>query len=107
MKGREKMQVSFETDQTVLTAKISGELDHHVAKELREKIDLKLAGGIYNTLIFDFDNLSFMDSSGIAVIMGRVENLKALSGSVKLKLSDERIKKMLSISGVTEYVEFI
>ena len=101
------MQVSFETDKTVLTAKISGELDHHVAKELREKIDLKLAGGIYNTLIFDFGNLSFMDSSGIAVIVGRAENLKVLSGVVKVINCDERIKKMLTLSGVAEYVEFI
>ena len=101
------MQLTFEVDKTILIAKISGELDHHVAKELREKIDLKLAGGIYNTLIFDFENLSFMDSSGIAVIMGRVENLKALSGSVIIRGCDERIKKMLTISGVTEYLKLI
>ena len=53
------MKLEFEVTGTVLTAKISGELDHHVSKELREKIDLKLATGVYNTLIFDFNNLAF------------------------------------------------
>ena len=101
------MQLDFEVLKTVLIAKISGELDHHVAKKIRESIDLKLATGIYNTLVFDFTNLDFMDSSGIAVIMGRVKNMKAVSGVVKIKTHDEKIVKILKMSGMEEYAEFI
>ncbi len=99
--------LEFEINNTILTAKISGELDQHVSGELREAIDLKLATGIYNTLIFVFSDLPFMDSSGIAVIMGRVKNMQAVSGLVKVRTKDEKILKILTISGIDRYVEFI
>ncbi len=99
--------LEFEIANTTLIAKISGELDQHVAGDLREAIDLKLATGVYNTLIFDFSDLDFMDSSGIAVIMGRVKNMQAVSGCVKVKTDDEKILKILIMSGIERYVEFI
>lgn len=101
------MQLEFDINGTELTAKITGELDHHVAKELRETIDLKLATGVYNILVFDFTNLNFMDSSGIAVIMGRVKNLEAVGGKVKVRTTDSKILKILKIAGITKYVEVI
>lgn len=101
------MQLEFEMNKTELIAKISGELDHHIAKDLREKIDLKLATGVYNVLIFDFSELDFMDSSGIAVIMGRVKNMEAISGKVKIKITNENIEKILKIAGISDYAEFI
>lgn len=101
------MHLAFETTKATLTAKISGELDHHVAKKIRENIDLKLATGVYNILIFDFTDLQFMDSSGIAVIMGRVKNMNAVSGKVKIKTQDEKIMKILQMSGISNYAEFI
>ncbi len=99
------MKLEFEVSGTVLTAKIFGELDHHVSKELREKIDLKLATGVYNTLIFDFNNLGFMDSSGIAVIMGRVKYLEAVGGKVKIDCKNEQIIKIIKMAGLEKYVE--
>ncbi len=101
------MNLSFDVRKTVLTAKISGELDHHNAKNLREKIDLKLASGIYNVLIFDFTNLNFMDSSGIALIMGRVKNMQAVSGYVKIRVRDDKIIRILKMAGIHNFAEII
>lgn len=101
------LDLKFIINKTSLTAEITGELDHHIAKELRENIDLKLATGIYNELIFDFTKLDFMDSSGIAVIMGRVKNMEAVSGKVKIKSSDDKITRILKMAGIDQYVEFI
>jgi len=106
LEGMDKM-LEFEIDNTVLTAVITGELDQHTAGVLREQIDLKLATGIYNTLIFDFTNLSFMDSSGIALVMGRVKNMQAVSGNVKVRINDVKMAKILTMSGMDKYVEFI
>lgn len=102
-----KMQLEFEANGTTLTARISGELDHHVAKKLREEIDLKLATGIYNTFIFDFSSLTFMDSSGIAVIMGRVKYLEAVNGKVKILTENDMILKIIKMAGLLKYVEII
>ena len=99
------MQVSFKVTKTTLTAVVSGELDHHVVGKLREEIDLKLATGIYDKFIFDFSDLTFMDSSGIAVIMGRVKNLEAAGGKVEVVSSNEQIVKILKMSGIDKYVD--
>lgn len=99
--------LEFEIENTTLTAFISGELDQHVAGNLISLIDLKLATGIYNTLIFDFTRLAFMDSSGIAVIMGRVKNMQAVSGCVKVRAGDEKNLKLLTLAGLDKFVEFI
>lgn len=99
--------LEFSVFGTSLTAKISGELDHHKAKQLREKTDLKLASGIFNELIFDFSELEFMDSSGIAFVMGRVKILNAVSGNVKIKTNNESIKRIFKMAGVDKYAEFI
>jgi len=99
------MKLEFEVSGTTLTAKVSGELDHHVAKELREKIDFKLATGVYNTFVFDFSSLSFMDSSAIAVIMGRVKYLETVGGKVKIISGNEQIIKIIKMSGLEKYVE--
>ena len=99
------MQVNFKAAETTLTAVVSGELDHHVAGKLREKIDLKLTTGIYNKFIFDFSDLTFMDSSGIAVIMGRVKYLNLAGGTVEIISKNEQIIKILKMSGVDKYVK--
>ena len=68
---------------------------------------MKLSTGIYNVLIFDFSDLDFMDSSGIAVIMGRVKYMDAVSGSVKIIVKDDNILRILKMSGISSFVEFI
>lgn len=98
------MQLQFDETGTILKAKITGELDHHEASVLREKIDLKLSSDIFNNLILDFSELSFMDSSGIALIMGRVKYIEALNGKVKV-IVNQNIERMLKIAGLDKYVD--
>lgn len=98
------MHIDFSSEGTCLTACFSGELDHHTSAEAREKTDTMLSLGIYNHLIFDFSGLTFMDSSGIAVIMGRFTMLDALGGKVTVITSDPRITRILKLSGVEKYV---
>lgn len=98
------MQIDFTSDGTQLTASFTGELDHHTSAEAREKVDTMLSFGIYNHLIFDFSGLSFMDSSGIAVIMGRYTRLCALGGKVSVITSNPRITRILRLSGIEKYV---
>ena len=54
-----------------LTAFLSGEIDHHSAKTIREEIDLAVSEQIPKELWLDFRDVSFMDSSGIGLVMGR------------------------------------
>lgn len=65
------MNVTIESSGSVVIAYLIGEIDHHTAGEVREKIDDTLMLVKPKTLILDFKNVSFMDSSGIGLVMGR------------------------------------
>lgn len=99
------MDIDFTSEGKKLIAKFKGELDHHNSQSAREKTDMMLDLGIYDRLIFDFSQLSFMDSSGIAVIMGRVKRLSSLNGNVSVICRNEKISRILKLSGVDRYVD--
>ncbi len=88
-----------------LTVKINGELDHHNSRMLRENVDLEIKGGNIKTLVFDFSELSFMDSSGIGIIMGRFHIMSLCGGKVVVENPPEYVKKIIYMSGLRDIVD--
>ena len=84
----------------VLTAKISGEIDHHSAKEVREAIDETSQNVKPFCLKMDFLEVPFMDSSGIGLILGRVRLYKLWKGHVVLSGLSANLNKMVELSGI-------
>ena len=70
----------------VLTVYLQGEIDHHSAKNMREEIDSAVDFNMPSLLILDFGEVTFMDSSGIGLVMGRFKNLQ--KNGAKLNLSN-------------------
>ena len=89
-------QVTLKQDGKTLTALLSGEIDHH----LREKIDERAAAAAPAILILDFSAVTFMDSSGIGLILGRHKLISAMGGVVVVQKAPKDIKRMLSIAGI-------
>ena len=98
------MRIEYETDKKILKVKLFGELDHHSSEETRNKIDLMLRCGIYDSLILDFRGLDFMDSSGIAFVMGRRNLLKSIGGGVTVISNKPKITGILRLAGMEKYV---
>ena len=65
------MDVKFEKQDRTLTVFLRGEIDHHAAGGLREQIDGAVVSGGIVCLVLDFSEVSFMDSSGVGLILGR------------------------------------
>ena len=84
----------------VLRAKMSGEIDHHVAKRIRDVIDKELFGQRPSGLVLDFSSVRFMDSSGIGLIIGRAEVCGELRISIRLTGLSPTLKKLINLSGV-------
>ena len=63
------MSVKISVKGEVVTAYLSGELDHHSAREMREAIDSAIELNIPELLVLDFSGIGFMDSSGIGLVM--------------------------------------
>ena len=65
------MEINFSLKKDTLTVGLSGEIDHHVCDEIRTDIDREFARCGAVSLNFDFSSVTFMDSSGIGMILGR------------------------------------
>jgi stage II sporulation protein AA (anti-sigma F factor antagonist) len=99
-KGGKNMPVSIRNSQDEVTAIIEGEIDHHTATEIRKCIDESVERIRPKLLKIDFSQVSFMDSSGIGLIMGRYNTMKIIGGKVEVQNPTPAIEKILKISGI-------
>ena len=94
------MAVTLKTKEHTLIAVITGEIDHHVAAPMRLEIDEKIESVQPDTLILDFAGVTFMDSSGIGLIMGRHRAMEAIGGDVIIQNPPPHIRRVMRISGM-------
>jgi len=88
-----------------LIASLTCELDHHIARRVREKIDAEMFRVRPEMLVLDFSAVHFMDSSGIGLIIGRVEVAKAVGGMVRVVGLSPALKKLVRLSGLDKIRE--
>ena len=96
----EKEIITFSRSGPSLVARISCEIDHHTAGRLRTRIDRELFVERPQVLRLDFGEVRFMDSSGIALILGRVEKASTLHISVRLCGASPTIMKLIRLGGL-------
>ena len=99
------MHVSFIQEGKTVRAKIEGELDMLVADDLREKIDAEINRTAARELIFDLSLVEFIDSSGLGVMVGRYNRMRAFGGIVSVCGSNERVYHILELSGITRIMQ--
>ena len=97
--------MKYEVQENCLTIFLPGELDHHNAEEIRKRSDYLIDQNHIRYVIFDFTDTTFMDSSGIGVIMGRYKRIYMLGGEVCAVHTSERMKKILTMSGVPRIMQ--
>ena len=97
--------VNYQVEENCLTIFLPGELDHHNAEEIRKAADKLIEEKQIKCVIFDFQETNFMDSSGIGVIMGRYKMVYLLGGEVWAVHANARMKKILTMSGVTKIIQ--
>ena len=83
-----------------LTALLDGEIDHHIAKEIREAIDFEVSKSHPKLLRIDFSKIQFMDSSGIGLIMGRYKIMKSLNGKLLVTNASTQLNRLIKLSGL-------
>ena len=98
------MGVELQMQGDKLTALLSGDIDHHRAAKLREAIDAKAAQVRPRELVMDFDRVTFMDSSGIGLILGRYRWMQDLGGTVRISHISRRMEEILTLSGINKLV---
>lgn len=94
------MSVKIIEEESRTVAVLSGEIDHHNAKNLRMEIDFALRENQPQELILDFSDVGFMDSSGIGLVMGRYKLMQELNGKVTVRNPPNHIRKVMRLSGI-------
>lgn len=88
-----------------LTLYMDGELDHHAAKVVMTQISREIDLNLPRDCIIDMDRLGFMDSSGIAVIMGTYKRMNQIGGRCWVVNVQKQPMKVLNTSGIYRVVD--
>ena len=88
-----------------LTIALDGEIDHHRAKRYIEAIESKIEVYMPAVCVLDFRDVSFMDSSGIAVVINAVRAMAKLEGTLLLSGLSEQPMKVFRASGIDKLVK--
>jgi stage II sporulation protein AA (anti-sigma F factor antagonist) len=94
----------MEVRDEVLCIRLTGELDHHAADELRAKATKALEDPNVRHIVLNLENLTFMDSSGLGVILGRYKQIKQLHGEMIVCAISPPIKRLFDMSGLFKIV---
>jgi anti-sigma B factor antagonist len=78
---------------------VGGEIDVYTAPLLREALDKQVAAGRAH-LVVDLEDVTFMDSTGLGVLVGRLKLVRAQNGSMRIVSSQDRILKVFKITGL-------
>lgn len=89
-----------------LTVRIEGEIDHHAARELMEQLSCRIDTALPSALALDLSAVSFMDSSGIAVVLRTWKHMARLGGSMTLQNVPTQAGKVLRAAGVDKIIPF-
>ncbi len=79
---------------------LDGEIDHHSASLIRVSIDDAILHRRPSLLVLDFSAVSFMDSSGIGLVMGRYKLMKSVSGRIRVENLSPGAYKVMKLAGL-------
>ena len=99
------MNIKFSNVDDFLIVELIGELDHHSAEEVRVKIDDRIDRDNIKKVILNFRNVTFMDSSGIGVVIGRYRKLKNKDGHISVVEVNKRVDKVFDLSGLYKIIK--
>ena len=94
------MEVLTRTNGREMTLAISGDLDHHGAHGAMQQIDHALDAALPLSLTMDLSGVSFMDSSGIGLILGRQRCARVLGTTLRLQHAPAQLQKVLRLAGI-------
>ncbi|MDX8359744.1 MULTISPECIES: anti-sigma F factor antagonist [Bacillaceae] len=98
------LSITLEVMKDVLLIRLHGELDHHTAEELREQVNKAISSKNIHHIVLNLEQLTFMDSSGLGVILGRYKQIKNLGGEMVVCNISQPVKRLFDMSGLFKIV---
>ncbi|QED48500.1 anti-sigma F factor antagonist [Cytobacillus dafuensis] len=98
------LTIHLEVKKDVLCIRLSGELDHHSADELREKATKAIEDYEIHHIVLNLEKLTFMDSSGLGVILGRYKQIKQIHGEMVVCAISPAVQRLFEMSGLFKII---
>src|SRR5699024_177136 len=98
------LSYTFDRKKDVLIVRLNGELDHHESEALRSDWKDKMYQSPVKHVVLNFENVSFMDRSGLGVILGRYKEVLQLGGEMVVCSISPSIKRLFDMSGLFKIV---
>lgn len=98
------LSIDLEIFQEVLCIRLRGELDHHTAEKLRADTTMAIEKHGIRHIILNLEKLSFMDSSGLGVILGRYKQIQAMHGEMVVCAISPAVKRLFDMSGLFKII---
>ncbi len=96
------MRICSNINNRTLYIRLSGELDEYTASYTRDKLDCAFDEGEYCKIVIDMSELTFMDSTGIGVLIGRYKRIKSENKQIYIANPNNQIEKIFRMSGIYE-----
>ena len=101
------MEAKFYEEDKLLVFKITSEIDDHSVQEIRRRADYEMERYMPKKVIFDFNSVTFMDSSGIGLIIGRYKFAKMIGAKLEMTNLCSSVKKIFDMSGILRLIPVV
>ena len=98
------MESKFYDKDKLLILKITDEIDDHNVQNIRRKADYEIERYMPKKIIFDFDSVTFMDSAGIGLIIGRYKFANMIGAKLELSNLTQIVRRIFDMSGILKLI---
>ena len=101
------MNVKHFIEDKILLFEFTEELDHHMSEKIRKRADYEIQRFMPKKVIFDFKKVTFMDSAGIGLIIGRYKSANCYGGGLELMNVNNKVRRVFEMAGVLRIIPII
>ena len=98
------MEIYVDFEGRSMVFRLIGELDEHCAEFVRKRLDASIAENSFDAVILDLARLSFMDSTGVGVIIGRYKLVRKQNKPMYVRNPSATVDKIFTMSGLYEII---
>ena len=98
------MESKFYEKDKLLIFKITEDIDDHSVQKIRRRADYEIERYMPRKVVFDFSDVSFMDSAGIGLLMGRYKLVSMLGGQVEVSNITPSVRRIFEMSGIQKVI---
>ena len=98
------MESKFYKEDKLLVFKITEDIDDHSVQKIRRRADYEIERYMPKRVVFDFNSVTFMDSAGIGLLIGRYKFTNLLGGRLEIANLTQSVQKIFEMSGILKLI---